>query len=203
MDKSDKDRNRKKCSIMGSISDPEQFDSVISGLQNCNFYAWIYHDSDRYSDKDYEEGNCRLLQIGTLKPKHLHFLATDKNSRTWNSWGDMLGIPSNMVQYMRDIRGMTRYLIHKDSPEKFQYSLEDIHTNNLDKLQSYLTDEDSSTVLTQYQDFINLRLGKITPTDFINLHRGRISSLGFYQRLRLFGDILDNYDLSRRKEIDK
>lgn len=200
MDKSEKDRNRKKCRVMGAIHNPEQFSDVIAGLKNCDFYAYIIHNADIYTSKDYDEGNCKFLQIGSLKPEHLHFVACDKNARTWNSWGDLFNVPKNMVQEMRDVRGMCRYLIHKDNPEKAQYFDTDIITNNIDKLQSYLCEEDSSTVLTQFQDFLNLRQGKITPNDFISFHRGRISSLGFYQRLRIFSDILENYDLSRRKE---
>ena len=102
-----------------------------------------------------------------------------------------------MVQKMQDPRGMCRYLIHRDNPEKYQYDEKDISTNNLDRLSAYLADEDSSTVVSQYHDFINLRRGLLTPNDFLNLHRGRISSLGFYQRLRLFADIEDNYNCNK------
>lgn len=203
MDKTEKDRQRKKCKVMGAIHNPEQFAGVIEGLKNCDFYAYIVHHSDVYTKKDYDEGNCKFLQVGQFKPEHLHFVAIDKNSKTWNGWADLLGVPSNMIQEMHNPRGMLRYLIHKDNPEKHQYDADEVTTNNVDRFLTCLQDEGNADVMSQYRLFVDLRKGGITPKEYIELNRGDIARIGFYQRLKLFSTVLDNYNLNNSKEALK
>lgn len=64
---------------------------------------------------------------GTLKKPHYHIIFVFPNSTTYNNAKkimDMLGQPA--PQILSSIKGYYRYLTHKDNPEKYQYSEDDI-----------------------------------------------------------------------------
>lgn len=79
-------------------------------------YALIEHDSDIDDD-------------GQLKKPHVHVFIRFPNPRYLNSVAKDFGIASNYIRPCGDSRSFVRYLVHKDSPSKFQYDENSIKTN--------------------------------------------------------------------------
>lgn len=81
-------------------------------------YAYILHDKDLNEDK-------------TDKKPHFHLLLFFNNARYINSIFKEFNLDNNnLIEFAKKDKVHTiRYLIHCDNNEKFQYSIEDIHTN--------------------------------------------------------------------------
>lgn len=89
-------------------------------------YAYILHDKDVF-DEDVIDGVGNLVhKKGDLKKPHWHVIISFKNARSDLKVKEELGIKHiescNFYIY-------SRYLIHLDSPKKYQYNREDINTN--------------------------------------------------------------------------
>ena len=113
-----------------TISDnvPEHWDSIIDiGKSNYQWYAYIFHDKDKDTEK------------------HLHILLYDEGGTTLKSHCARFAsvVPSNFICKVISPRSMARYLIHRDSPEKFQYDEKLVFTNSLDKYRSFLLEVQS------------------------------------------------------------
>ncbi len=80
-------------------------------------YAWILHDKDVLPD------------TGELKDPHYHIFLEFPNARSLNSVASELDVPPNMVQIVRDKKGILKYFTHQNSPEKYQYDVSEIHCN--------------------------------------------------------------------------
>jgi len=80
-------------------------------------YAWIMHDKDAHPE------------TGELKDPHYHIYLEFPNPRSLNSIANELGIEPNMVEVVRDKKGMIAYLTHSRSPEKYQYDISEVHSN--------------------------------------------------------------------------
>lgn len=98
-------------------------DYIISFFE----YAYILHDKDRFDEDIFDEESKELIhKAGDLKKPHWHVIICFKNPRSVNSLKDELKLAHietcNFYAY-------SRYLIHKDSPLKYQYKKEEIHTN--------------------------------------------------------------------------
>ncbi len=79
-------------------------------------FAWVYHDKDTNEN-------------GELKKPHFHALMNYGAPTSINNFMKILGdIPANgYAEVTGSPRGMFRYLIHEDDPNKFQYSPEIRH----------------------------------------------------------------------------
>jgi len=109
----------KSCEVMQYFEymDTNDIDVIVSRIKtltNLKSYAIITHDKD-------------LLPNGQLKPPHFHCVLTFSNAKTIKSIADCLGVE---MQYVEKIRTTTKsarlYLIHRNNPEKYQYSPEDV-----------------------------------------------------------------------------
>ena len=106
---------------------------LIDYYKGCKCYL-IMHDKDTNED-------------GELKTPHIHCVLALENRRSkeniLNDISTSLKIPLNCVSAddCKFIQGAVRYLIHYDNSDKYQYSLEDIKTND-DKYNRYFLDFD-------------------------------------------------------------
>ena len=80
-------------------------------------YAYCLHDKDI------------IPETGELKKAHHHFILKFNNTRSISAVSDELGLPSNHLEYCRNLKGAVRYLIHMDDPDKYQYPAEDIKSS--------------------------------------------------------------------------
>lgn len=109
----------KTCEVMQYFEymDTNNIDEIIERIKtltNLKSWAIIVHDKD-------------ILPNGKLKPPHFHCVLTFSNATTIKSIADAIGVE---MQYVEKIRTTTKsarlYLIHRNNPEKFQYSPEEV-----------------------------------------------------------------------------
>lgn len=90
-------------------------------------YAYILHDKDKYLEDVIDEDTKEVLhKLGELKKPHWHVIICFKNPRSVKSIKNEL-----MLAHVEtcNFYAYSRYLIHKDTPKKYQYSKEEIKTN--------------------------------------------------------------------------
>ena len=109
---------------------------IVKSL-NTKLYAAIYHDKDILQEKD-ENG------VITEKPKkkHLHIVLELKNPTSFNSMQNKFeGAHIEMPRYKKSAY---QYLIHnsRNSREKYQYSPDEIISNDLTAVKFYIESED-------------------------------------------------------------
>lgn len=172
--------------ITFSINNEKQIDDVIEILPDFKFYAYIFHDKDKDDD-------------GNLKKKHLHCFIRN-HPLTLSAWSNKLGIPENMLEIPRSYRACARYLIHADQPDKYQYDINQVVSNDLDYYKTKYFDEKIS-IEEQFNDFLALRQGRMTPIDFMKKYRHEFANVGFVQRLKGFDYITNNYLKDQRRVV--
>ncbi len=64
------------------------------------------------------------------KKEHVHLILSLDNPRTIESLSKRVGIPKNLIQSIKGLRGSCRYLVHMDNEEKFQYNLDQVIVSN-------------------------------------------------------------------------
>lgn len=114
--------------------------SIRTELNAYSYFA-IIHDKD-------------INELGQEKTKHLHLILLSKEK---SSALDILAMLCKVlnckevqvsIDKVYNIRQDIRYLIHKDQPQKFQYSKNEIVTNNKAYLWTCLEDEKEYTTFT-------------------------------------------------------
>ena len=95
-------------------------------------YYWIKHDRDFYGDAAEDVDNPH--EPGELKKPHIHLLMKFNSSRDLSTvqgyFMEFERLKENSFEVIRNIHGSERYLIHADNPEKFQYRIEEVETND-------------------------------------------------------------------------
>ena len=109
---------------------------IVKSL-NTKLYAAIYHDKDILQEKD-ENG------VITEKPKkkHLHIVLELKNPTSFNSIQNKF--EGAHIETPRYKKSAYQYLIHNSprSKEKYQYSPDEIISNDLKAVKFYIESED-------------------------------------------------------------
>lgn len=94
------------------------FEDVVDRiLHRFKYVSYIQHDYDINDD-------------GTPKKSHVHFVCQQDNGSTVDAIAKVLGVPSNFIEPCSSVKSQTRYLIHIDDPEKYQYDKLDVKTND-------------------------------------------------------------------------
>ena len=113
--------------------DTETYDCsevIANATEYFEEFAYMKHDSD-------------ILDDGTPKKTHWHFVGRFSNARTISAVAEKLGIPANFVESKKGYtfnKGV-RYLAHADDKKKFQYDWHDIETN-VDTLSKFFSSSD-------------------------------------------------------------
>lgn len=89
-------------------------------LKNINKVACIKHDKDKREWTNWVE----------FKEPHFHFVLTFKNQTSSLTVANRLWVPENFIEpFHNTAKTNFLYLIHKNSPEKFQYDPRDVIAN--------------------------------------------------------------------------
>ncbi len=92
-------------------------EKIIKTLKERPFIKWCYilHDKDTNED-------------GTLKAPHWHIFVKLANGRNFGEIAEWFGVPVQQVEKIKCGRydGAVPYCIHKNNPEKYQYSPEEV-----------------------------------------------------------------------------
>ena len=110
-------------------------------------FWYILHDCDKYSEDDLEvyklkhNGELPSWNPEELKKPHIHIVVHNSSNCIKRNAVRKFGVAENYVRKVGNLKQMVRYLIHKDNPEKFQYTEDQIITNASEKLESFLKEE--------------------------------------------------------------
>lgn len=114
---------KKQCRNWTFIAYPESFPDAIDFLDEHHFeYKACLHDKCQYQNDD-PDGKYKA---GDLEKAHWHIVVKFSGNKTVKALQDTLDPRFCLLDYVDDIRGMVRYLIHADSPNKYQYSISDL-----------------------------------------------------------------------------
>ena len=160
--------------ISGAVNDETQMDNIISVIEDFPVYFYILHDKDKDASGNY------------IKP-HLHFVI--KGRHNLRVWADILQVPEHMIEITRSVSGSVRYLVHKDNPEKYQYSADDVFTNNSSCLHKFLADQNSYSFKEFSIDIRRLKTGRITRVEFEEKYNNDLSRMGKYSQWRIINDL--------------
>lgn len=107
-------RDRKFELVLYPDSDSYDFDIILkSAISYFPIWAYCLHDSDVSED-------------GSPKKAHIHFLGKLDEVRSPDVVCRDLLLPSSSLSNVKSWKAACRYLVHLDSPTKFQYSLDDV-----------------------------------------------------------------------------
>lgn len=107
-------RDRKFEFVLYPDSESYDFDTVLAAC--CSYFSmWAYclHDSD-------------LCEDGSPKKAHIHFLGKLDDVRSPEVVCRDLFLPTSSISNVKSWKAACRYLIHLDSPTKYQYSVDDV-----------------------------------------------------------------------------
>lgn len=131
--KENDDRRRVWTFIVYPDSAPENWREKLDD-EHLSWVASPLHDKDKNPD-------------GKLKKAHWHVVLVFDGKKSFDqikALTDSIGSP--IPQRVESIRGMIRYLIHKDNPEKYQYPKEEIETHGVD-IEKYFLMSDAARLL--------------------------------------------------------
>lgn len=124
------ERTRNWTIIVYPESAPENWKDILDSYH----IGWLcspLHDKDVNPD-------------GDLKKAHWHVVLVFENKKSFAQIKEIADrINSPIPQKVEGIRGMVRYLIHLDNPEKYQYSKDDIENHGVYDIERYF--KNSST----------------------------------------------------------
>ena len=182
--------------VLGNSFREDLWPPIITGLRECKYYAYIYHEHDVYSQSDIieakEQGRSEsdikeiASKIGLPKPKHLHFVAEDRMSL--KNWLKLLNLDYVKISYA--FRGANRYLLHLDDSEKFLYNKSDVVTNKPIRFTSYLEDNIELSPKNLCEDLSRLRKGDITRDDFLKKYEFWLNKQSFYSQFKIYSELL-------------
>lgn len=107
-------RDRKFEFVLYPDSESYDIDTVLAAC--CSYFSlWAYclHDSD-------------VCEDGSPKKSHIHFLGKLDDVRSPDVVCRDLRLPSSSISNVKSWKAACRYLIHLDSPTKYQYSVDDV-----------------------------------------------------------------------------
>lgn len=168
-----------KCSGVVSLRDVPEADCLakvdalrtyLQNLPDIKDYAIILHNRD-------------INELGEPKTPHIHFVYLNgktKKKSTWiNAISNALGVSTLAVslESYSSFEAVFQYLIHKNNPEKAQYSPDEIVTSiGQDEIEQYLS---STSVVANLDYFVGVVAKSDTLLDVM-----REIGIGLYQHYR-------------------
>lgn len=161
------------------------FDSVVN-LSYCSKWAYCLHDKDLSDDGS------------PLKP-HYHLVVSCKYPVRYCDILSKLGLPDSSVSLpdekrsLRSFRSMVRYLVHADSPKKYQYDLSEVGSSF--DISEYFDSSVSDSGSSAFVDLLKFMDDKSHTRRDIALYAVQSGYLGYYrQYYRILWDIKDYED---------
>ena len=128
------DRTRNWTMVVYPESAPENWREILDNL-HVPYLVSPLHDKDKNPD-------------GEVKKAHWHVVLVFENKKSYDQIkeiADKLNAP--IPQKVESFRGMVRYLVHTDNPEKYQYSREDIENHGVDDINKYFETASSNRAI--------------------------------------------------------
>ena len=169
-------------------------------------YYWIKHDRDFYGDAPEDAENPH--EPGELKAPHIHLLFTFNSSRDLstvrNYFQEFPELVENSYEKIVNAHGSERYLIHADNPEKAQYKIEEVETNDkrfadifIEKVAS--VDEYSSLV----ESYSPTNVQPVLWKDYCDKFKSSLVNLNSYQKMCVLDHLRREFRfLNAKREVD-
>jgi len=162
--------NEKGSWFVGVTHDLSLAENIKTSILDFPDWAWILHQPD--SDDGTE---------------HIHFMVRANGTRSIKNIADKIELPGNYIQIVKNLVGMRRYFMHLDEPDKHQYDVYDVHTNNHGLFrQAKDGNKGSSDIFKLYSDYCRLTIGSISPKQFIDEHCDEMERMPFSQKIKTF-----------------
>ena len=169
----------------------ECYEDALEIVKELNFklYALILHDKDVLEDED-----------GTIKPKseHKHLMFELKNPVSFNKMQERFKGAHIIVPKYK--KSAYQYLVH-NSPnskgEKYQYSLDEIITNDRQQIEYIISTEDSE-LFRQNKFLVYIAEGTRTAYQFVK----RFGLDAYKQYWKPYEDMLRNLDSDEEMQRD-
>ena len=193
----------RRCEIVQQLRflSEEQIKSGINGRRSIKYYAYVLHDKDEYTEEDEKKNPAH--KTGTLKEPHWHILLVffDGQQQQIKYIARWFEQPPNTVEKVKSprVEDAFAYLIHQNSPEKYQYDVKEVKANF-----------DYETFIAQNAMFLDrkdelvaqITIGKITrsnmtayitPHEYVQYKRALEDAFDYYDRA--------NFTLDRQLEV--
>lgn len=165
----------------------------VVNLKFCSKWAWSFHDADLNDD-------------GSEKKKHAHLVLSCKYPVRYKDVISALGVPSSSMTLpdehskTRTFRSMVRYLIHADSPKKYQYSLDSIHANF--DISTFFSDYSADKSSSAFMELLEFMSQKGVTKRSVAMYACSCGLIGYYrQYYRILWDIIDYEDFHHPRDI--
>lgn len=84
---------------------------------------------DTFTDLAYITHNLDVDEMGTVKKPHIHWCGKRSSPAPISTIAKAVGVEENAIEFCRNWKYSLRYLIHADSPEKYQYTPDKVTAN--------------------------------------------------------------------------
>ena len=121
----------------------------------------ILHDKDIYSE------DTENHVAGELEKPHWHFVLRFSNARHLSSLAKSLSIEERFIQKSSSYVNAVEYLVHRNDPEKFQYSTKELKGSYLVEALKILDNRPIEQKVSSILAYIDTCKGKITTRQLV------------------------------------
>lgn len=165
----------------------------VVNLKSCSKWAYCIHDKDVNDD-------------GSEKKAHAHLVISCKYPVRYKDIISSLGVPESSMTLpdehskVRTFRSMVRYLVHADSPKKYQYDIQLI-SSNFD-VSPYFDDASSDKASGAFMELLEFMSLSSSTRRSVAMYAASCGLLGYYrQYYRILWDIIEYESFSNRKNF--
>lgn len=129
----------------------ELYDSCI-----LSHYAYIIHDKDVYLESG--KNDVSEYKKGDPRPSHIHFILVFKINVSLKKINELLNFPSDKNLFgepTKNKSGFADYLLHKNTPQKYQYDTSEVVSDNYNYFCSKIGDSENNYIVNLLNDLIN------------------------------------------------
>ena len=168
----------------------EELKEKLSSIPYIDFYAFIKHDKDVY-----ENG----VNKGEIKKPHYHCMIeyNNPNYDTLSGGSAKLKLLTTLrdniynclfINPIRSERTFIRYFVHKDNKEKYQYDVNEIITNDIERvnicfLEKTKKEKDNNFCINTFFGWIENQVNEITMKEIRDLFKENGSLTYMFQYL--------------------
>jgi len=149
-------------------------------------YYFVLHD------KDVDE------LTGDLKKAHWHYLFVFGSPRDLttvsNYFADFKNLLPNSYERIGSIVWAKRYLVHADDPQKAQYNITDVETNDPLYKELFISKLGKIDELEHVKKFMLDGLDTVTFAEFLQHYEGQLVHLTFQSKMSLIMRMRDYYE---------
>lgn len=123
------------------ITEFDLFEILIRNTERISHYAYIVHDKDVWDEESVKELQSRpederpetIPVVGDFKKQHIHLIVDFFNAHTFSAVKKIFTTENDKprVREILSRQGAFEYLVHKNNPDKFQYSYDLIKSDDI------------------------------------------------------------------------